>query len=71
VPSARPDDDGFPDLLDRSGVLRLRIDADQPAWRVEDGPMRVFAMGGVGAALLTVTAAVMPARTLVLAPEGG
>ena len=23
------------------GVLRLRIDADQPAWRVEDGEMRV------------------------------
>jgi Glycosyl hydrolases family 16 len=23
------------------GVLRLRIDADQPAWRLEDGPMRV------------------------------
>jgi hypothetical protein len=25
----------------RPGLLRLRIDADQPAWRVEDGPMRV------------------------------
>jgi hypothetical protein len=25
----------------RPGVLRLRIDADQPAWRVEDGEMRV------------------------------
>ena len=24
-----------------AGVLRLRIDADQPAWRVEDGEMRV------------------------------
>src|SRR5215211_7516876 len=23
------------------GLLRLRIDADQPAWRVEDGEMRV------------------------------
>ena len=71
MPSARPDDDGFPDLLDRSGVLRLRIDADQPAWRVEDGPMWVFAMGGVGAVLVVVTAALMRARTLVLAPEAG
>jgi hypothetical protein len=25
----------------RPGVLRLRIDADQPAWRAEDGEMRV------------------------------
>jgi Glycosyl hydrolases family 16 len=25
----------------RPGLLRLRIDADQPAWRVEDGEMRV------------------------------
>jgi hypothetical protein len=25
----------------RRGLLRLRIDADQPAWRVEDGEMRV------------------------------
>src|ERR671933_2689117 len=25
----------------RPGVLRLRIDADQPAWRPEDGEMRV------------------------------
>jgi Glycosyl hydrolases family 16 len=25
----------------RPGALRLRIDADQPAWRVEDGEMRV------------------------------
>lgn len=25
----------------RAGVLRLRIDADQPAWRPEDGEMRV------------------------------
>jgi hypothetical protein len=25
----------------RPGVLRLRIDADQPAWRVEDGELRV------------------------------
>jgi hypothetical protein len=25
----------------RDGVLRLRIDADRPAWRVEDGAMRV------------------------------
>jgi hypothetical protein len=25
----------------RPGVLRLRIDADQPSWRVEDGQMRV------------------------------
>lgn len=24
-----------------SGVLRLRIDADQPAWRIEDGELRV------------------------------
>ena len=23
------------------GVLRLRIDADQPAWRIEDGELRV------------------------------
>jgi hypothetical protein len=33
--------------------------------------MWVFAMGGVGVALLMVTAALMPARTLVLAPEAG
>ena len=26
---------------DGSGVLRLRIDADQPAWRTQDGEMRV------------------------------
>lgn len=25
----------------RPGLLRLRIDVDQPAWRIEDGPMRV------------------------------
>src|SRR6478752_2777122 len=25
----------------KPGVLRLRIDADQPAWRAEDGEMRV------------------------------
>jgi hypothetical protein len=25
----------------RPGVLRLRIDADQPAWRLDDGELRV------------------------------
>jgi hypothetical protein len=33
--------------------------------------MWVFAMGGVGAVRLVVTAALMPARTLVLAAEAG
>lgn len=28
----------------RPGLLRLRIDADQPAWRVEDGEMRVSSL---------------------------
>ena len=31
---------GLPEVAS-PGVLRLRIDADQPAWRTEDGQMRV------------------------------
>jgi hypothetical protein len=61
VPSASPDDDEFPDVLDPA--------AASGTFPVESAYMWVFAMGGVGAALLMVTAAPMPARTLVLAPQ--
>jgi hypothetical protein len=38
---------------------------------VESGYTRVFAVGGVGAALLLLTATLMPDRTLLLAPQPG
>jgi Glycosyl hydrolases family 16 len=67
----------------RPGVLRLRIDADQPAWRVEDGEMRVSNLqtgtfsGPVGSSIgqhrhrpdLTVRTAQRARR--LYAPSGG
>jgi hypothetical protein len=67
----------------RPGVLRLRIDADQPAWRVEDGEMRVSNLqtgtfsGPVGSSIgqhrhrpdLTVRTAQRTRR--LYAPSGG
>jgi len=45
------------------GLLRLRIDADQLAWRPEDGPMRVSSLQtGTGSGLAGSTVGQCPPR---------